>query len=69
MEEEPTAAPTGLPGKGFDIYTGDTIGQLPLAKIKSHAETILPPEKANKRLFGRSKEKPQPRKSVISEVG
>jgi hypothetical protein len=48
MDEEPKAVPVGLVGKQFDIYTGDTIGQLPLAKIKSHTETILPPGKAKK---------------------
>jgi hypothetical protein len=69
MDEETKAAPAGPVAKKFDIYTGDTIGQLPLAKINSHASTIQQPEKPKKsRFFGRGKGSGQPRKSVIAEA-
>lgn len=62
-----TPAPTE---KTFNIFTGDTNGQLPLAKIQSSVSTLEAPQQQKKSgFFGRNKDKAQARKSAIPEAG
>jgi len=68
-DEEPKSATAGPAEKEFDIFTGDTSGQFPLAKIKTHASTWVKNTEPGKKsgLWGLGKGKPHPRKSVIPE--
>jgi hypothetical protein len=52
MEAEPKSATAGPAEKEFDIFTGDTSGKLPLAKIKTHASTFEPPKPEKREGFG-----------------
>jgi len=68
MDQQTHNTALGPSQKEFDIFVGDTTGNLPLARIESHAASDNPDPKRGRiqRMFKRSKE--YLRKSIIPEA-
>ena len=68
MEEESAVEAPDSATKKFDIFTGDSSGNLPLAKIHSLASTSAAQQEKKSGFWGRGR-KVEHRKSAIEEAG